>query len=408
MSVIKNENDEMIKNAFKKKGLTGVASMLKDRLNNWEDEKVNVAVIGRSGVGKSSFINAIRNNLNEDHPLYAKVGVTECTVKRQPYPHPENEHLIFWDVPGVGTESFPRKKYIKHEEVLLRSYDAFILMTKDRFTEDEIWLGTEIEKMGKTFLFVRSQVDSDIDNEKKEKAKAGKVSNPKQTVDKIRENCITHVKKHFTKDIKDVYLISSFQLTNCDLDFDKLVERLVLGFSDVKREVMLKSLGFLTKSLLKEKIKSLKKRIWGMGFLSSITGAVPIPWTSLVADGLLIANETRLYRKYLGLSDKDLESLAKLMGISVDTLAEKYSLKSLSLTLWLKGAAVTTALVASEVVESVVGLALPVIGMPVGAVVSFATTVNLLQTILKILEEDAEIVIELLLTHTKSRVHKLS
>ena len=34
--------------------------MMIEKLQRWEDVKVNLAILGASGVGKSSFINAIR------------------------------------------------------------------------------------------------------------------------------------------------------------------------------------------------------------------------------------------------------------------------------------------------------------------------------------------------------------
>jgi hypothetical protein len=68
-----------------------------------------------------------------------------------------------------------------------------------------------------------------------------------------------------------------------------------------------------------------------MGVLSSLSGAISIPGTSLVADGLLIAIETCLYRKQLGLSNDDMQSLIFMMNMPIDILADKYLLKSLAL-----------------------------------------------------------------------------
>ena len=42
------------------KGVSNVTEFFKKRLDRWREVEVNIAVTGNSGVGKSSFINAIR------------------------------------------------------------------------------------------------------------------------------------------------------------------------------------------------------------------------------------------------------------------------------------------------------------------------------------------------------------
>jgi len=42
------------------KGVSNVEEFFKKRLDGWREVEVNIAITGNSGVGKSSFINAIR------------------------------------------------------------------------------------------------------------------------------------------------------------------------------------------------------------------------------------------------------------------------------------------------------------------------------------------------------------
>jgi putative ribosome biogenesis GTPase RsgA len=49
-----------IKQVFMASGIVGVQRMMKEKLGQWKEVKVNFAVLGNSGAGKSSFINAIR------------------------------------------------------------------------------------------------------------------------------------------------------------------------------------------------------------------------------------------------------------------------------------------------------------------------------------------------------------
>jgi putative ribosome biogenesis GTPase RsgA len=45
---------------IKKHGLTGIDKFFKAKLQQWKNVKITIGVTGDSGVGKSSFINAIR------------------------------------------------------------------------------------------------------------------------------------------------------------------------------------------------------------------------------------------------------------------------------------------------------------------------------------------------------------
>jgi small GTP-binding protein len=132
---------------------------VRKKWETWKQEPVNIAVIGRSGVGKSRLINAIRGCTSEDDPLYANVGTTETTLEKRSYNHPNNPLLKFWDLPGIGTKAFPRKHFIKNKEIDFYSYDLYLIVSADRFMEEEEYFAEEIEKTGKTFLFVRTKAD---------------------------------------------------------------------------------------------------------------------------------------------------------------------------------------------------------------------------------------------------------
>ncbi len=43
-----------------KKGVEGAQIVMRENLENWKDVKIKFGVTGRSGVGKSTFINSIR------------------------------------------------------------------------------------------------------------------------------------------------------------------------------------------------------------------------------------------------------------------------------------------------------------------------------------------------------------
>jgi putative ribosome biogenesis GTPase RsgA len=41
-------------------GVSGIEEFFKSKLQQWKDVEINIGVTGDSGVGKSSFVNAIR------------------------------------------------------------------------------------------------------------------------------------------------------------------------------------------------------------------------------------------------------------------------------------------------------------------------------------------------------------
>ena len=49
-----------IKKLFAGSGVAGVQRTIRKNLEKWREVKINLAILGNSGTGKSSFINAIR------------------------------------------------------------------------------------------------------------------------------------------------------------------------------------------------------------------------------------------------------------------------------------------------------------------------------------------------------------
>ncbi|XP_060577136.1 interferon-gamma-inducible GTPase 10-like [Ruditapes philippinarum] len=123
-------------------------------------------VIGQTGVGKSTFINFIQG-LKTGEEGAADTNIRECTKTIKSYNHPKNKNtsIVFWYLPGVGTENFKREYY--DDTVQLANYYCFLIFSSERFLEDDEWLANTINKMGKKFYFVGTKVLNDISNEAK-------------------------------------------------------------------------------------------------------------------------------------------------------------------------------------------------------------------------------------------------
>ena len=108
----------------------------KEAIDKWKSQEVHIAIIGRSGTGKSTIMNSLRgiDHWDRDHPDRCEVGSVETTEKvSDPFPFPLNNKVRLYDLPGAGTQKFPIRSYEK--DVEMDKYDAFIILCKDRFLE---------------------------------------------------------------------------------------------------------------------------------------------------------------------------------------------------------------------------------------------------------------------------------
>ena len=61
MKTVEQERENEVKEYIEKNGLAdGLMGLLQSQLDGWKDVEINIGVTGPTGVGKSSFINAIR------------------------------------------------------------------------------------------------------------------------------------------------------------------------------------------------------------------------------------------------------------------------------------------------------------------------------------------------------------
>ena len=174
---------------------------------------INIGIVGGSGVGKSKFINTIRGYSNmgkcSDVDECAKVGVMETTILPKPFEakslskNLDNRKVILWDLPGVGTSTFPSEDYFK--TVGLRHFDMILLMSSGRFSEDDLKLKKELERVKLPFFFIRTKVDMDVQNNADDNG-----IQEDETLRQIRDN--SHM-----KGIKQIFLVSSKHEDKYDL-----------------------------------------------------------------------------------------------------------------------------------------------------------------------------------------------
>ncbi|KAH3810126.1 hypothetical protein DPMN_138512 [Dreissena polymorpha] len=370
-----------IADTFDKRGIAVVKERIQKDLDFWKSCPINIAVIGESGTGKSSFINALLQ-LDPSDEQAAQVGIKETTFDMKPYPHPKHPNLEFWDLPGVGTPNFPKDTYL--ERICINRYDFFIVTSQGRFKENEAWLAKEIIALGKRFYFVRTMIDFDI---MKDKSARGIKHNPDTVVNVIRSDCIENLKKANVSD-PQVFLVCNYDIAN--YDFNKLFEQLKNDAPESKKEALVLCFAAISPKVIEEKCKILTSRIYKVALLSSAAAAIPIPGTGLLVDFMLMGSETAFYREQLGTSDESLGRIATHLNMSLDELKVQVDLKS-SLIFRSKVAFCNmfAGLVVSEIIEDTTKTLFPIIGSIIAMVTTYPTSVYIQKHLLNICASEA-------------------
>ncbi|KAL2084253.1 hypothetical protein ACEWY4_019771 [Coilia grayii] len=259
---------------------------------------LNIAVTGMTGAGKSTFINAVRG-INNDDKRAAPTGVIETTMGVCAYPHPSMPNVNLWDLPGTGSPKFKAKKYLK--EVKFETYDFFIIISSERFKENDMMLAREILKKKKKFYFLRSKIDNEVRAEQFKKN-----FDAESLIACIREDCINHLKSIVNP---TVFLVSSFDLDK--FDFPKLVDTLIEDLPEHKREALILSLPIYSTQMLERKMQSFEKTALMAAKAASGISMAPIPGLAVACDaGILLVFFTKCYHAF-GLDDKSLDLLSE-------------------------------------------------------------------------------------------------
>jgi small GTP-binding protein len=269
-----------------KREIHDLAEKTQKILDEFEHLKVNVALIGEPGVGKSCLINAIVGR------KVAETGATgETTRSAQGVPHEEVEGLVFWDLPGCGTPNHPRETYIE-EQKLLSDFDVFILVTDKRIRQGDEWLYRKLcKEADKPFFVVRTHLDQVIDEMDEAEART-------LITDDIRKqlNASAGVR---------VYLVALKGPRSYDLGF--LVEEVIGSLPGLKSEKAALAVAPLTEEILRKKRQSAEAVVSRYALVSAANGFNPVPGLDISVDvGVLTVMASKVISAY-GLREDQLE-----------------------------------------------------------------------------------------------------
>jgi len=133
-----------------------------------QDRRINIAVLGNAGTGKSSLIKVILERFSssmeeENIPRPLSSFESDGTLEPTRYTLGEfNGKACIWDLPGQGTALCPSRTYLR--DMGLKYFDAMLVITDGRWTENDAALLQAIRFACIWCCIVRTKVDQAVDD----------------------------------------------------------------------------------------------------------------------------------------------------------------------------------------------------------------------------------------------------
>jgi GTP-binding protein EngB required for normal cell division/uncharacterized protein (DUF697 family) len=267
---------------------------MKRKAEELENAKVKIAISGQSGSGKSSIINAIIGK------KVAKVGSVETTLDIQSYNH---NGLEFYDLPGCGTKNFPIETYI--EDCKLITFDAFIIVTSNRFYENDEWLIKKMVEAGRSVYVVRTKMDEAVANEKRDND-----LEIEEVYIKVKKNILESTKGIY---VKGVYLISSVE--GVRRDFEKLLNNIEDNLDGIKKTRFLLDVTPYSKEVLGAKREAADKIISYSATAAAANGLNPIIGVDISIDVAILINLSKKISDIFGINEDEINYATKKYGL---------------------------------------------------------------------------------------------
>ncbi|XP_076081795.1 interferon-gamma-inducible GTPase 10-like isoform X2 [Mytilus galloprovincialis] len=297
---LKNAEHSELRESIQKGGPTGLARHLDIRRRSCKEEPINLGIAGRPNTGKSSFINAILNVKDDSKRFHSEDSCENITAPRK-YCLPIENQLLFFELPGIGSENWTKCEYVLKNQ--LWKYDYFFIVFDTVLHEDDLWFAQQLVKMNKPFVLVRSKVDLDIKMDCSEDASS--------KIIKLRKKTFSTIDKiDVLKANVGVCFISSF---NDDIgDMAKLKNHIISNLKAKKFETVLYSLNALYKAINDKKYILLKKQILIVTTVVASISATRFSGFEVGVNIAILAMEIYHFINELGLCWKEKTSLIHL------------------------------------------------------------------------------------------------
>ena len=185
-------------------------------------------------------------------------------------------------------------------------YDFFLIFGKDSYTDADISIATNLKKRGKNFFFVRTFMDTAIEEAMfdknikiKKEDEAGNLTREMQAfmnqeMEIIRGYCRKGLEASGHDDVP-IYCISNRQKDR--FEFSKLVLDIASHLSEIQKDAFTLSANIFTEEVFKAKKKILKKKIKYYAAISGAAGAIPLPGVDLLIDIPLILSKIKFFKQ---------------------------------------------------------------------------------------------------------------
>lgn len=254
------------------------AKKILNELNKLESTTVKVGLFGQPGAGKSSLINALTGI------EVSKPGVENDMTPGKPI---EWKGLLFVDLPGYGTEKYPKETYFNEFDIF--SFDLFLCVFDGKWRQADSEFFQKVLKM-KPCLFVRNKIDT--------------LWEKGYTTEQLKERIHEDIKKLANADIK-VYFTSC--KTNEGLeDLSDSIQQIL---EPTKREKWLKEAKAYSLNFLQGKRKVCEKYIAISSGLSAVNALNPIRGADIAVDIGVLSKCFNDIKESFGLDNNTLKQL---------------------------------------------------------------------------------------------------
>ncbi|XP_022376895.1 T-cell-specific guanine nucleotide triphosphate-binding protein 1-like [Enhydra lutris kenyoni] len=312
--MLSQEAITLIQSHLEKGDLQRAVSAINDALRDIDNAPLNIAVIGESGAGKSSFINALLG-VKQDDENAAHTGPVEITLERAKYEYKKFPNVMLWDLPGLETTLLPRHEYL--QKMKFGQYDIFIIVSAVRLKMNDLDLAVAIRKMKKHFYFVRTKVDLDLNNLRTCKPST---FNRDEILQRIRNDYVTHLENVNMGDTQ-IFLVSSLELS--DYDFQHLETTLLRELpthKHQKQHIFMQYLSTVAEAAIDQRRDSLRQKVWLDALKARVLATIPFMSSIIDIDVVKLEETLSFYRSHFGLDDASLEIIAKHLNVSIGKL----------------------------------------------------------------------------------------
>jgi GTP-binding protein EngB required for normal cell division len=314
-----------------------IARQIRRRIEETKDLKIRIALLGRSGAGKSSLINALTGK------EIAEVGIhTNTTTKKEFY---EWNNLILVDLPGFDTEQFPRDTFYKDFD--LDQFDLFLCVFEGKISEADALLFRKAIDSGKPYQFVRSKWDS-----AKQKG---------------------HTKEELAAQVREdlaVQFTTSLPVSFVSVDPPEGLNELQNTISDklpaAKGKLWIERAKAYSKDFLDKKKEECRKTVTLYAGLSAATGLLPVPGVGVAVDVGALLMLFDVLRKSFGIHHVNPKEMSVPVLAQAANRIIDYATKEGALLLLKRFAG-------TELVKEV-GKYVPIVGQVLAASAGFAIT----------------------------------